>query len=69
MLITDVDEDSPAWHEGLRPDMMISHVAGNRVASPREFEALVAGESGPVKVRLHDRVDKHPERTIPPSAG
>ena len=26
VVITEVEYDSPAWKEGLRPDMMISHV-------------------------------------------
>ncbi len=66
VLITDVDQSSPAWNEGLRPDMMISHVAGNRVATPRQFRELVAGKPGPVKLRLSDPADKSPERVIPP---
>ena len=68
MLITAVDENSPAWNEGLRADMMISHVGGNRVSTPRDFDAQVAGAAGPVKLKLSDRVNKNPEHVIPPEA-
>ena len=49
VLITEVDEGSPAWNEGLRPDMMISHV-GNRVChapgvSRRGGRQVGAGEA------------------------
>jgi len=68
VLITAVDEDSPAWNEGLRPDMMISHVAGNRVSSPKQFQDQVAGKDGPVKIRLADRGGNRPERVIQPAS-
>jgi S1-C subfamily serine protease len=66
VLITEVEEYSPAWKQGLRVDMMISHVAGTRVASPRQFLDRVSGQDGPVKVRLNVRADDRPEREIPP---
>ena len=66
VLITEVVENSPAWNEGLRADMMISHVAGNRVATPRQFLDQVTGEDGPVKLRIDDRSGKPGERVIPP---
>ncbi len=50
------------------PDMMISHVAGNRVASPRQFPDQVSGKDGPIKLRLADRAGDRPERVIPPDA-
>ncbi|MGD9722791.1 MAG: trypsin-like peptidase domain-containing protein [Pirellulales bacterium] len=67
VLITEVEENSPAWKEGLRPEMMISHVGGQRVTTPREFRAAVAGESGPVKLRLSPPMERQ-EWTIPPEA-
>ena len=50
--ITEVDENSPAWNEGLRPDMMISHVGNKRVATPKDFHEAVANQTGPIKIRL-----------------
>ena len=47
-----VDENSPAWQEGLRAEKVITHVDGVRVSSPKEFHAAVAGKTGPVTLRL-----------------
>jgi len=69
VIIVDVEQDSPAWNEGLRPAMIISHVAGNRVATPKQFANETAGRTGPVKVRLCFPVNDQPERVIPPAAG
>jgi S1-C subfamily serine protease len=68
VLITEVAPDSPAWKEGLRPDMMISHVAGNRVTTPRQFLDQVGGQNGPVKLRLSVPSGEKPERVIRPDA-
>jgi S1-C subfamily serine protease len=68
VLIIEVQENSPAWNEGLRPDMMISHVGNRRVMTPKEFREAVAAESGPVRLRLSPPPDDGAERTIPPEA-
>jgi S1-C subfamily serine protease len=68
VLITEVDENSPAWNEGLRPAMMISHVGSQRVTTPREFRQAVADKAGPVQLRLSPPPDDRPVRTIPPEA-
>jgi S1-C subfamily serine protease len=68
VLVTEVEESSPAWNEGLRPDMRITHVNGERVTSPGEFAERVAKISGPVKLKIYDPQNKHPERTVPPEA-
>ncbi len=69
VVITEVAPDSPAWREGLRPDMCISHVGDRRVSTPKQFHELVAGQSGPVKLRLTMPAGEDPARTIPPEAG
>lgn len=69
VLITEVAEGSPAWNEGLRPNMMISHVGGISVATPKQFRDEVAGKNGPVRLRLSPPSSDRPERTIPPDAG
>ena len=66
--ITEVEENSPAWKEGLRPDMMISHVGNKRVATPKEFQEAVANQAGPVKIRLTVPANDRPVRTIEPDA-
>ena len=66
--VTEVEEGSPAWQQGLRPGMMISHVAGNRVATPGQFFDQVSGKQGPVKLKLHAQAGEEPDRVIAPEA-
>ncbi len=66
ILITQVDEQSPAWRKGLRPKMFISHVENRRVTDPSEFLQAVAGRQGDVRLRLTLPPDKEPVRTIGP---
>ncbi len=66
--ITEVDENSSAWKEGLRPDMMISHVGNKRVATPKDFQEAVANQQGPIKIRLTLAPNDRPVRTIEPDA-
>jgi S1-C subfamily serine protease len=68
VLVTEVQEYSPAWKEGLRPDMMISHVGNKRVATPKDFLDAVANQEGPVKLRLTLPPSERPVRTIEPDA-
>ncbi|MBI3838294.1 MAG: trypsin-like peptidase domain-containing protein [Planctomycetia bacterium] len=69
VLITDVEQNSPAWKEGLRPDMMISHVGNNRVADPKQFHSAVSGKTGPVQLRLNLPPNERRVRTISPDEG
>ncbi|TWT33446.1 putative periplasmic serine endoprotease DegP-like precursor [Posidoniimonas corsicana] len=50
--VVDVDEDSVSWRQGVRPGMFISHVSGQRVASPEEFRQAVRQAGGSVKLRF-----------------
>ncbi len=68
VLITEVEPDSAAWKEGLRTDMMISHVDNRRVSTPKEFRAAVADKEGPVQLRLSPSPDDRAVRTVPPDA-
>ncbi len=68
VMITDVEYESPAWNEGLRPDMMVSHVGSERVTTPKEFRQAVANQTGPVQLRLSPPPDGRAERTVPPDA-
>jgi S1-C subfamily serine protease len=67
VLITEVEENSPAWAEGLRPNMMISHVGSKSVSTPKDFYQAIGGQDGPVRVRLALPADDNPVRTIPPA--
>ncbi len=73
VVISDVEADSPAWKEGLRPNMVISHVGGTRVSTPREFQSAVSGKNGAVPLRQIIADDNRPVRSvvrnIPATAG
>jgi serine protease Do len=66
VIISQIDENSPAWREGLRGETAITHVDGVRVTSPKEFHAAVAGKTGPVTLRLIADGDDHASLVIPP---
>jgi len=66
VLVTEVEQESPAWEAGLRVGMSISHVAGRHVRTPDEFRTAIAGRNGPVTVRLTEQ--DSPERVIGPGS-
>lgn len=66
VVIKEVEEDSPAWKEGLRENMFISQVGSTRVDTPKEFYAAVNGRPGPVTLQLSLPPEQRPIRTIPP---
>ena len=65
VVVSEVAENSPAWRAGMRPKMFISQVEGAAVHTPKEFQAAVARQSGPVALRLALE-DEDAVRTIPP---
>lgn len=70
IVVTDVEQNSAAWKEGLRPEMFISHVAGTRVGSPKQFRAATTGKDGPVELKVLSPEGGQPAtHTVPPSAG
>jgi len=52
VIITDVEEETPAWEAGLRTGMLISHVDLAHVTTPHEFHRAVAGKTGAIHLRL-----------------
>lgn len=52
VLIFDVLPNSPAAALELHADDLITHVKGKPVHSPREFQELVLGETGPVQIQV-----------------
>jgi S1-C subfamily serine protease len=48
VLVTDVEESSPAAIAGLKKGVVILRVVDRPVQSPREFAEAVAGQEGPV---------------------
>ena len=49
--VVEVRADSPAWQAGLRPNMFISHVEQERVATPQAFLQAAGQHAGVVTVR------------------
>jgi S1-C subfamily serine protease len=67
--VSEVEEGSPAYAAGLRPEMIISHVGDVRVLSPKGFWSAVSGKTGSVKlreVRLGTGQVERPTYTIEP---
>ena len=52
VVVTDVEEGTPAWTSGVRPGQIISHVNGQAVRTPKQFRAAVANKSGEVRLRF-----------------
>ncbi len=52
VLIVDVDTDSDAFENGVRKDMVVTHVGGKPVATAEEFRKAVSNEQAKSGVRL-----------------
>lgn len=50
--ILNVENDSPAWKAGLRPNSAITHVNGHAIDTPADFRAAVADKIGPVELQV-----------------
>jgi serine protease Do len=66
VVVTEVEQGSPAWNAGLRPKNLITQVDHTPVRNPREFLTAVAGKTGSVQVRLTEGVEENAIRTIGP---
>ncbi len=67
--VVEVEEGSPAWTAGLRPDMHISHVGNTRVMTPSEFHRETLDKAGPIplKVVIENSFGEETVRVIPES--
>ncbi|MGA2034947.1 MAG: trypsin-like peptidase domain-containing protein [Thermoguttaceae bacterium] len=52
VVVSEVEEGTPAWRAGVRRGMLIGQVQGIPVRTPKEFQTAVAGKSGAVELRL-----------------
>jgi S1-C subfamily serine protease len=52
VLITQVEKESPAWQAQLQPGMFVTHVAGTKVRTPKEFRTAILGKDGPVELTV-----------------
>jgi serine protease Do len=67
VIVTDVRQGAAAWEAGLRPGMRISQVGRTSVRTPNQFWAAVAGQQGPVQLRLAED-DGNPVRVVGPDS-
>ncbi len=65
VLVTDVEEHSPAWEAGLRLGALVSHVGKQAVRTPAQFDEAVAGKAGPVALRLPDDPQQRVRTVLP----
>lgn len=63
VIVTESAEGTPAYQAGLRRGMLITHVDGKTIHTPKEFAAAVARNRGPVQIRLAGD-EKNPVRTV-----
>ncbi len=62
VVVTHVDEASPAWEAGVRPGMLVRRVNGEPVGTPGQFRRLVRGKSGAVRLQLADSRGENPSQ-------
>jgi S1-C subfamily serine protease len=65
VVIVEAAEGSPAWTAGLRRGMLVTHVDGAPIRTPKEFATAVSRNRGPVQLRLAGE-EKTPLRTVAP---
>jgi len=52
VVVSDVDPNTAAARAGVKRGMLISHVDGRAVRTPKEFKTAVAEKTGPVQLRM-----------------
>jgi len=68
VMVTEVEQDSPAWQAGLRPKDLITQVDRTQIHSPKDFRTAVSGRNGPVQLRLASEENNNSLRTIGPGS-
>jgi serine protease Do len=65
LVLTQVQQDSPAWQAGLRPGVFITHANGERIFTPSDFWKAVRGVDGEVTVRVTVPIQEETDITVP----
>jgi serine protease Do len=68
VIVTDVEQGTPAWQAGLRPYDLVSHVDRAAIRTPQEFRAAVVNKQGAVQLRLVGPDGSTPLRTVEPGS-
>ena len=66
VVAAEVAENSPAFHAGLQPGMVVTHVGRTAVNTPKEFHAAVDNATGSVILYALADDKKNPVRTVEP---
>lgn len=69
VVVTEVENDSPAWNAGLRPGNLITHVGRRAVRTPADFAEAVAEHRGEVRLRVAGPADRKTADLVVPEAG
>ena len=68
VVVCEVDQNTPAAQAGMKLGMLITHVDGRPVRTPKEFQAAIAEKTGAVQLRLVASDPTNSVLTIPPGS-
>ncbi len=68
VVVSDVDQNTPAAQVGMKRGMLISHVDGRPVHTPKEFRAAIAEKRGAVQLRLVASDPSNSVLVVPPGS-
>ena len=68
VVVSDVDQNTPAAQAGMKRGMFISHVDGRAVRTPKEFQAAIAAKTGAVQLRLVASDPSNSVLIVPPGS-
>ena len=68
VVVSDVDQNTPAAQSGMKRGMLISHVDGRPVRTPKEFQAAIAEKRGAVQLRLTASDSANSVLIVPPGS-
>ena len=64
VIVTEVEEGTPAWASGIRPGQIVTHVGGKKVRTPKQFHAALSKKSGDVRLGLDQNVTDSPAEAL-----
>ena len=68
VVVSEVDKNTPAERAGVKSGMLISHVDGRAVRTPKEFQAAIAEKTGAVQLRLVASDPSNSMLIVPPGS-
>jgi len=68
VVVSEVEPNTPAAQAGMKPGMLISHVDGRAVRTPKELQAAIAAKSGAVQLRLVSGDPSNSLLVVPPGS-